>query len=125
MLQVAGRLKAMRGAVDPVDVTDLGSWRLSGEICDGKCYAGAMQPGTGLAHKACANLCLIGGTPAVFVAKGAVDGASFFMLSDETGEPLDERLYGITAVLLSAEGQIERRGDLHLFKIDADSVQVQ
>ena len=47
------------------------------------------------------------------------------MLSDETGEPLDERLYGITAVLLSAEGQIERRGDLHLFKIDADSVQVQ
>ncbi|MEL6236909.1 MAG: hypothetical protein AAFR46_21145, partial [Pseudomonadota bacterium] len=46
----------------------LGRWRLVGEICDGKCYAGAMRPGTGLAHKACAILCLDGGVPPVFVA---------------------------------------------------------
>ena len=125
MLQVAGRMKPAGGEIQPVDVTDLGTWRLSGEICDGKCYAGAMRPGTGLAHKACANLCIIGGTPAVFVSKGEVDGSSFFMLSDEQGNPLDDRLFGITAVLLSAEGQIEKRGDLHLFKINPDSVQVQ
>jgi len=34
-----------------------GRWRISGEVRDGKCLSGAMRPGTGLAHKACANLC--------------------------------------------------------------------
>ena len=48
------------GQRPPVAI-DLGRWRVRGEICDGKCYAGAMRPGTGLAHKACANLCLTGG----------------------------------------------------------------
>ena len=28
----------------------LGRWRLTGEICDGKCYIGAMRPGRGIAR---------------------------------------------------------------------------
>ncbi|MGI9422801.1 MAG: hypothetical protein ACR2PA_06380, partial [Hyphomicrobiaceae bacterium] len=63
-LQVGGGAKSIK-AVDtpPITVTSeaLGRWRLKGEICDGKCLAGAMRPGRGLAHRACANLCLIGG----------------------------------------------------------------
>ena len=37
----------------------LGRWRVVGEICDGKCYVGAMRPGAGSANKACANLCIM------------------------------------------------------------------
>ena len=125
MIQV-GRMRPMaEESPHDVEITQLGRWRLSGEICDGKCYAGAMRPGRGLAHKACANLCLVGGVPAVFVANGEVDGASFFLLADAKGTPLDDKIYGLTAILLSAEGDIERHGDLHIFKIDLDSVKVQ
>ncbi|MEM8629660.1 MAG: hypothetical protein AAGF74_00355 [Pseudomonadota bacterium] len=72
MLQLRGGrngLQAAEGGGAGVIPTPepLGRWRLAGEICDGKCYAGAMRPGDGLAHKACANLCIIGGVPAVFV----------------------------------------------------------
>ena len=45
----------------------LGSWRLTGEICDGKCSLGVMRPGNKAMHKACANVCLIGGVPPVFI----------------------------------------------------------
>ncbi|NRB30608.1 MAG: hypothetical protein HRU27_08430, partial [Rhizobiaceae bacterium] len=126
MIQVGRRMRAMKD-VEPHEVKteSLGRWKLSGEICDGKCYAGAMRPGTGLAHKACANLCLIGGVPAVFVSSGPVDGTTFFMVADAAGNALGDELYDLTAVLLSAEGEIEKRGNLHLFKIDLDSVEVQ
>ena len=126
MIQVGRRMRAMKD-VEPhqVETVSLGRWKLSGEICDGKCYAGAMRPGTGLAHKACANLCLVGGVPAVFVSSGPVDGSTFFMLSDKEGNALGDELYDLTAVLLSAEGEVEKRGNLHLFKIDLDTVEVQ
>jgi len=55
----------------------LGRWKLTGEICDGKCLNGAMRPGKGLAHKACANLCLIGMVPPVFVSSAPVEGSAF------------------------------------------------
>ncbi|MEO1294030.1 MAG: hypothetical protein AAFV62_14600, partial [Pseudomonadota bacterium] len=64
-------------------IDDLGRWRLSGEICDGKCYAGVMKPGRGLAHKACANLCIQGGVPPVFVASDDAAGSEFFLLAAE------------------------------------------
>jgi hypothetical protein len=41
------------------------AWR--GEIVDAKCYLGAMKPGDGKAHKACATLCVRNGIPALFV----------------------------------------------------------
>ena len=126
MVQVGRRIMPVKDQTAPqVKIESLGKWKLSGEICDGKCYAGAMRPGNGLAHKACANLCLVGGIPAVFVSKGAVNGSNFFMLTDSKGQPLDDRLYDLTAVLLTAEGEIERHGDLHVFKMDLDSVEVQ
>ena len=34
------------------------------------------------------------------------------------GNALGDELYDLTAVLLSAEGEVEKRGNLHLFKID-------
>jgi hypothetical protein len=83
MLQVGGKigLRATESEVNPAadryqpaPPVALGRWRMTGEVCDGKCYQGAMRPGRGLAHKACANLCLIGGAPPVFVTSSPVDG---------------------------------------------------
>jgi hypothetical protein len=95
-----------------------GTWRLSGEICDGKCLGGAMRPGTGLAHKACANLCISGGQPPVFASTGTVDGTSFFLLADRNGGPVPDAVYHLVALPVDLEGEVERIDNMLIFKVD-------
>ncbi|MEV8467763.1 hypothetical protein AB0T83_13365 [Fluviibacterium sp. DFM31] len=115
-------LKPADGAAALPEPVDLGRWRITGEICDGKCLTGAMRPGRGLAHKACANLCLIGGVPPVFVSTAKVDGAEFFLLADADGGPVTEAILDHTAILVEVEGRVERRGTLHVFRIDPETL---
>ncbi|MEL7429387.1 MAG: hypothetical protein AAFN43_05240 [Pseudomonadota bacterium] len=115
---------ALPASFTPAPPRDLGRWRLSGEICDGKCYVGAMRPGRGLAHKACANLCISGGTPAVFVSSSAVAGNQFFLLADHEGNPLGEEMFDLVALYIEAEGRVEQLDDLAIFKMDLSTVRV-
>jgi len=125
MLQVLGGmagLKAAKGVVPTLAAEPLGSWRLAGEICDGKCLAGAMQPGRGLAHKACANLCLIGGIPPVFVSTKPVEGSEFLLIADEEGGPMPQSVYDYVGQFVELEGELERRGNLLILKVDAATI---
>ena len=125
MLLVGGKMKAED--TQPADMPmpaapqDLGRWRLTGEICDGKCAAGAMRPGTGLAHKACANLCLSGGVPPVFVSTAPVEGRNFFLLASADGGTMPKWLQDRTAVPVVLEGRVERRDDLLVFKVEREA----
>jgi hypothetical protein len=56
---------------------DLGEVMLAGEILDAKCWFGAMRPGFGKTHKACAALCARGGLPLAF-CEGPDCGAEHF-----------------------------------------------
>jgi hypothetical protein len=118
---VHGGVFEPRGDGDrPPAAEPLGRWRVAGEICDGKCYAGVMRPGTGLRHRACAALCFAGGVPAVFVAAEPVAGTRFFILADADGgppPPAARRLFGIPVAL---EGALERRGSALVFRVDFD-----
>lgn len=124
----------LRGGTNGLDVAegdgelpiaeDLGRWRLAGEICDGKCLAGAMRPGRGLAHKACANLCVAGGVPPVFVSTQPVEGSEFLMLSGPDREAIPDALYDFMAQYISVEGRVSRHGDLLVFAIEPDTIQV-
>ena len=60
----------------------LGTWRLTGEVCDGKCSLGVMRPGNKPAHKACANVCLLGGVPPVFITTTLVFGTRYVLMGD-------------------------------------------
>jgi len=129
MIQARGGMRGVGAAMGDapetsVQVTDLGRWKLTGEICDGKCLAGAMRPGTGLAHRACANLCLVGGVPPVFVSSAPVEGEEFLLIGGPDGGPLPEALLDVTALYISVEGRVERRGDLLVFLIDPASIEV-
>lgn len=106
------------------EAEDLGRWRLTGEICDGNCLAGAMRPGTGLAHRACANLCILGGLPPVFVATDTVGGSEFFLVADADGAPMSASMLDYTALLIQAEGRVERRGGMNVFLIDEGTVEL-
>ncbi len=118
MLDTNAPLKGVEGQRSVAPAVPLGRWRITGEICDGKCYSGSMRPGNGLAHKACANFCILGGVPPVFVSTAPVEGTSFMMLADAAGGPLPDRLYDLVALRIQLDGELERRGDLLVFKVD-------
>jgi hypothetical protein len=123
MLQVRN-VKADENTPTQVPSEDLGTWKLSGEICDGKCLAGAMRPGRGLAHKACANLCLLGGVPPVFVTSQPVEGVEFLMIGNSDGGVLSPVMLDNVGAYISIEGQVIRRGDILLFLVDDTTIEV-
>ena len=126
MLQARGGMNGLKAAASAAETApsaqppdrSLGRWRLTGEVCDGKCLAGAMRPGTGLAHKACANLCIHGGAPPVFAAAGPVEGSEYLLLANAEGGPIGPELYDLVGRLTTLEGEIVRRGDLLIFRAD-------
>jgi hypothetical protein len=102
----------------PPATQPLGRWRLTGEICDGKCAAGGMRPGTGLAHRACATLCLDGNIPAVFVTTRPVEGSAFLVLADARGGPPMPAFRDLIGRRVTLDGLLERRGDVLLFRAE-------
>lgn len=127
MLQLRGGRNGLRaaegsGAIPAAE--PLGRWRLAGEICDGKCLAGAMRPGRGLAHKACANLCLLGDVPPIFVSSAPVEGSEFLLITGPDGTRLPEEAYDYIGQYVSVEGDIQRHGALLVFAIAPDSLAV-
>lgn len=128
MMQLRGGRNGLSAAdgADPVKSPvpeSLGRWRLAGEICDGKCAAGAMRPGLGLAHKACANLCIINGLPPVFITTRPVEGAEFLLIAGEAEAPMPEELYDWVAEYVTLEGDISRHGDLLVLTVDTSTIQ--
>ena len=125
MLQVAGGKRGIKDLSKQGDIPasePIGRWRIKGEICDGKCLAGAMNPGRGLAHKACANLCLLADIPPVFVSSQPIEGQEFLLVAGPDGGPFPQELYQYVGQFLELETDIERRGDLLVMKIDPDKI---
>ncbi len=127
MLQVPNprrNLKGIEGEGSSVNSKDLGRWRLAGEICDGKCLTGAMRPGRGIAHKACAELCIEGGVPPVFVTSQPVADHEFMLIANSEGDPLNSELLEKVGVYISLEGELIQRGSLAVFLADHESIAV-
>lgn len=95
----------------------LGRWRLSGEICDGKCAAGAMRPGAGPSHKACANLCISSGLPPVLALGKPFEGREVLILASEGGGPVPAELLDLMGIPVTLDGEAYRLGDAIIFQI--------
>ncbi|EEE35724.1 conserved hypothetical protein [Rhodobacteraceae bacterium KLH11] len=129
MLQLAGGKRGLSEAEKQSSVSvpkpeDLGRWKLTGEICDGKCLSGAMRPGRGLAHKACANLCLFGDIPPVFVSTKPVKGSEFLMVLGPDGGALPKEAYDFIGQYITLEGAVARHGDMLVFKMDPETIEL-
>jgi hypothetical protein len=96
----------------------LGTWRLTGEICDGKCSLGVMRPGNKPAHKACANVCLLGGVPPVFITTTPVFGTQYLLMGDPDNRALPDAMRDYVAVTSRMDGTLERIGDALVFRTD-------
>ena len=109
-------------ATPPQDIKSsgkfLGHYKMAGEICDGKCNLGAMHPSNGLAHKACANLCLQGGVPPIFVSAAPLDNHQFFVLANAAAQTLPKNFYDLVALPVQLEGDVFIAGGVLFFYAD-------
>ena len=101
---------------------DLGTVTLRGEIVDSKCYAGRMRPGVGHGHRACAQLCILGGIPPVLVTVGADGHETHYVLASTQGERVNEAVAPFAAEPVEVRGRLERRGDLQVLHIDPTEI---
>jgi hypothetical protein len=89
-----------------------------GEIIDPKCFAGAMKPGTGKTHKACAALCLRGGIPPAFVT----DAGEVFVLTNGSGHALAgqdlDPILAHAGEVVTLTATPARVGDVRMLAID-------
>ncbi len=131
LLQVGGRVK-FRELEDPGDLAQwtpapdrvLGTFRLKGEIVDSKCYLGAMRPGRGKVHLACASLCIMGGIPPMFVVHGEQQPPELLLLAGPDGGPVPREVLAQVALYVELEGELLARDDLLIFRVDPASLRV-
>ena len=117
-LLLVDTLQPEPGAVFTSARESLGTWRLTGEICDGKCSLGVMKPGNKPAHKACANVCLLGGVPPVFITTTPVLGTRYVLMGDPYNHALPDAFRDEVAVTRRMDGVLERIGDALVFRTD-------
>lgn len=101
----------------------------SGEIVDSKCYLGAMKPGAGRGHKACATLCISGGIPPVLVVRSGGTDPVYLLLTDRAGRGLDEstleRLEPMIAEPVTLRGRSGRVGSWGVLRLEPAQFDVE
>lgn len=90
---------------------------LRGEVIDSKCYLGAMRPGGGKTHKACATLCVSGGVPPMLVSRDERGHETFYLLATSEAGPANELVRDFVGDAVAASGRLERRGDVLILRL--------
>lgn len=95
---------------------------LRGEFIDPKCYIGAMKPGGGKTHKACAQLCVSGGIPPMFVTRTEALVEDYYLVVDSDNESAVEEVLPYLGDSVEVSGIVEVQGDLRVFRIDTKTI---
>lgn len=94
----------------PPPETDLGERYVEGEIVGSKCYLGVMNPGSGITHRACATVCILGGVPPLLEVRHGDGRREGIVLAGPLGEAVGDRLEGLVATPVGVTGRLVRRG---------------
>ncbi len=92
-----------------------------GQVIDPKCYLGAMKPGGGKVHKACASLCIRGGIPPMLAVMRPDGSEDFILLTDAHGAPVSAQILPFVGEQVRASGILSSIGDLKVLALDAVS----
>lgn len=110
------------GAWERPEPLPLGRAEFRGEILDSKCWHGAMRPGEGRAHKACATLCVRGGiAPALVVHSGDRAGQMVLLASADGGRATEEVL-PFLGEPVAVRGALVRQAGMLWLRLDPDGV---
>ncbi|MGC6486687.1 MAG: hypothetical protein ACON4Z_03510 [Planctomycetota bacterium] len=94
-----------------------------GEIIDPKCWLGAMRPGSGLVHRACASLCIRGGIPPCFVGGPEGRPPRFYVLTDAAGAPCNDAVAERAGVLVRLQGDLVQLGAATLLRCELSTIE--
>jgi hypothetical protein len=125
MIEVAKDSIAVAGSAEalPATAKALGVFELSGEIVDGKCYLGVMNPGSGKVHRDCAVRCLSGGVPILFATNDFRDEPAVLRLTDSNQKPLPKATFlDHVGQPVRLKGTIVEDGDTLIFEIEPSSI---
>lgn len=101
----------------------LGEVVMTGEILDAKCWFGAMRPGHGKTHKACAMLCAKGGLPLAFCETGrCADGKAALLMLNERGRAFGPEIIPLVADPVMIRGQIFEVAGLRQVRVRFEDV---
>ncbi len=124
MIEVSGRPEPITALDKPLDpVEPLGELTLTGEIVDGKCHLGVMNPGEGPTHRGCAVQCIRGGAPPLLLATDTAGRAWRFLLTDRIGGAVGMKLLDLVGVPVRVTGEASRRGDLLYLAVEPSTIE--
>ena len=118
-----GAIEALAEAAAMVATAPSDQATFVGEIIDPKCWLGAMRPGSGLVHRACASLCIRGGIPPCFVSGPGGAEPRFYVLTDAAGEPCNDAVAERAGVLVRLRGNLQQLGAATILRCDLASIQ--
>jgi hypothetical protein len=95
---------------------------LHGEIIDPKCYLGAMKPGGGKTHKACAMRCIAGGIPPMLVTREADGRETFYLMVTADGGVANDLVYPFVGDRVDVTGSVEQQDDTLVLRVSSDSI---
>ena len=101
---------------------DLGTFDLVGEIVDGKCYLGVMNPGEGKVHRDCAVRCLSGGIPPLFAADDFEGAPAILILTDHAQKLLPKTSLPLAAKRVRVQGHVFQIGDSLRLETDPTAI---
>jgi len=119
-------------------IKELGTFQLTGEVLDPKCYFGVMKPGHGKPHRDCAVRCIAGGMSPVFYVRNGKGEANYYLILDTDGKKMNNELkdnvaepvslearavqYDDWVVLYVNKATIKRTGGLSWFKLNDETI---
>jgi len=125
MIEVmTGSISVMGESKQPRPATkELGSFELTGEIVDSKCYLGVMNPGNGKVHRDCAVRCLSGGVPPVFATNDFNGRPAILVLTDLSKDPLPKEAFlGRVAQPVRIRGTVAQTGDTLFLETEPSAI---
>jgi hypothetical protein len=125
MIEVVSGSIAVEGIAEapPAAEKMLGTFELSGEIVDGKCYLGVMNPGSGKVHRDCATRCLSGGVPILFATNNFRGEPAVLQLTDSGRKPLPKAAFlEHVGQPVRIKGTVVENGDTLILEIDPSGI---
>lgn len=100
----------------------LGRAEFTGEILDSKCWHGAMRPGEGRAHKACATLCVRGGIAPMLIVRDGPRAGEMILLASADGGRAAATVLPYLGEPVRARGTLVRQAGMLWLRLDRDGV---
>jgi hypothetical protein len=114
-----GSIAALTGgsAAGP-DAAAADTMTLRGEIVDGKCYLGVMNPGQGATHRDCAVQCIRGGLPPLFAVATPSGRVDVYTLASSARQPVNAQVAALVGRAVEITGRVVTLGDERLLLAD-------